>query len=59
MNNTLQRGIIIVALVVGASMNSLITLIMLKQFEMSTQEAFSYDLLHKLDLKQRMEDLSR
>ena len=52
------RLIVILILITGIALNTFVTLVILKNFEMSTNESQSYLLLNKLNLVQEIEQIS-
>lgn len=52
------RLIVILILVTGIALNAFVTLVILKNFEMSTNESQSYLLLNKLKIVEEIEQIS-
>jgi hypothetical protein len=53
-----SRAIILLVLLSGVSLNAFVTLTLLKKFEMSSNEYNSYQLMEKLNMIERIEELS-
>jgi hypothetical protein len=52
------RLIIMLVLLSGVGLNAFVTLTLLKKFEMSSNESNSYQLMEKLNMVERIEELS-
>ena len=53
-----SRIIILLVLLSGVSLNAFVTLTLLKEFEMSSNESNSYQLMEKLNMIEKIEELS-
>jgi hypothetical protein len=54
----ISRVIILLVLLSGVSLNAFVTLTLLKEFEMSTNESNSHQLMEKLNMIEKIEELS-